>query len=238
MNIEYLLSCDHTVRCLKKAGIETVEQLQKLSEKDLLGIRGVGKVISRDVLAAMETYEVHRLFILARLDQETSSYCHHLSEQIIDRPIPGYSLYPHITLATLDVPNVDLFVSRSAVLFEKMNAFPIYFAEAAFYPQIASVSILPEKKGSLMIAFEKATKVQPECLTSYYDAGPKVYLPHLTLVHDGHLCEEELMESRKKIQKLFHPFTGQVTEIDYSLLKAENQFEIVHQVKLGGSDVC
>ena len=46
MNIEYLLSCDHTVRCLKKAGIETVEQLQKLSEKDLLAIRGIGKVIS------------------------------------------------------------------------------------------------------------------------------------------------------------------------------------------------
>ena len=61
MNIEYLLSCDHTVRCLKKAGIETVEQLQKLSGKDLLAIRGIGKVISRDVLAAVDAYKQSEL---------------------------------------------------------------------------------------------------------------------------------------------------------------------------------
>lgn len=194
----------------------------------------IENLLSGGVLSASGARKLDRIFILAKLDEETSAYCHQLSEQIVDQPIPGYFLYPHITLATLDIPNVDLFVARSAMLFEKMDAFPIHFSEAAFYPNIASVSILPEKKGMLMTAFEKATAVQPECLTKYYDAGPEVYLPHLTLVHNGHLCEEELMECGKKIQKLFRPFDGRVTEIDYSLMKAENQFEIVKQIELGG----
>ena len=52
--IEDVLSCNHTVRVLKKAGIHTVEQLEKMTDEELLKIRGVGKVIAHDVRMRLE----------------------------------------------------------------------------------------------------------------------------------------------------------------------------------------
>ena len=48
-SLEELINCSHTPRCLRRAGIDTVEQLSHLTEDDLLKIKGIGKVISRDV---------------------------------------------------------------------------------------------------------------------------------------------------------------------------------------------
>ncbi len=54
--LDTLLSCSHTKRCLLKAGITTVAQLLSLSEADLLGIRGIGRVIAGDIIKAREQY--------------------------------------------------------------------------------------------------------------------------------------------------------------------------------------
>ena len=53
MEIEKILTCQHTIRVLHKAGISTVEELEKLSYDDLLKIRGIGKVIAGDVIEIM-----------------------------------------------------------------------------------------------------------------------------------------------------------------------------------------
>ena len=233
MKIEELLDCSHTVRCLKKANIETVEQLRKLSEKDLLAIRGVGKVIARDVLAALETVPVYRLFILAVLDEETADYCRRLCDMVLPEPLPNLQLKPHITLATLDVLDVDEFVSESRLLFPDMEKAPVFFEEAGFYPDIRSISVLPEKEGALMDFFERATRVRPECLAKYYDGGPEGYIPHLTLLHTGHVSEQELREKGEVIRKNFEPFTGYIEKVEYSLLVSEDpktgesRFEII-----------
>ncbi|MBO4886738.1 MAG: hypothetical protein J5589_00295 [Firmicutes bacterium] len=227
MKIEELLGCSHTVRCLNKAGIETVEQLRKLSEKDLLAIRGVGKVITRDVLAALETVPVHRLFIIAMLDEKTADYCRRLCDLVLPEPLPGFQLRPHITLATLDVLDVDEFIAESRPLFQGMEKVPVRFEEAGFYPNIRSISILPRKDDPLMDLFEKATRIKPEYLEKYYDAGPEGYLPHLTLLHTGHMDEEALKEKGAVIQNHFEPFTGFIEKIEYSLLVGEEQFQII-----------
>ena len=52
--LDLVLSCSHTKRCLLKAGVTTVAQLMALSADDLLRIRGIGQVIARDVLQARE----------------------------------------------------------------------------------------------------------------------------------------------------------------------------------------
>ena len=54
--LDLVLSCSHTKRCLLKAGVTTVAQLMALSADDLLRIRGIGQVIARDVLQARERY--------------------------------------------------------------------------------------------------------------------------------------------------------------------------------------
>lgn len=56
MKIEEMLTCPHTVRRLHAAGIDTMEQLIKLSQEELLAIRGIGKVIAADLRETMETY--------------------------------------------------------------------------------------------------------------------------------------------------------------------------------------
>ena len=45
--IENCIACPHTVRVLKRAGIETMEQLEKMD--DFQSVRGVGIVISKDL---------------------------------------------------------------------------------------------------------------------------------------------------------------------------------------------
>ena len=54
--LDPVLSCTHTKRCLLKAGVTTLEQLLSLSASDLLRIRGIGQVIAADVLQARERY--------------------------------------------------------------------------------------------------------------------------------------------------------------------------------------
>ena len=54
--LDRILSCSHTKRCLLKAGVTTVQQLLALSADDLLQIRGIGPVIAKDVLQAREQY--------------------------------------------------------------------------------------------------------------------------------------------------------------------------------------
>ena len=47
--LEDCIPCCHSVKVLKSAGIETVEQLSQLSYEELLKIRGVGPVIAGDL---------------------------------------------------------------------------------------------------------------------------------------------------------------------------------------------
>ena len=54
--LDLVLSCSHTKRCLLKAGVSTVAQLMALSADDLLRIRGIGQVIAKDVLQARERF--------------------------------------------------------------------------------------------------------------------------------------------------------------------------------------
>lgn len=54
--LDRVLSCPHTKRCLLKAGVTTLDQLLSLSAADLLRIRGIGQVIAKDVLQAREQY--------------------------------------------------------------------------------------------------------------------------------------------------------------------------------------
>ena len=54
--LDQILTCSHTKRCLLKAGISTLDQLMALSGDDLLQIRGSGQVIAKDVLRVKEEY--------------------------------------------------------------------------------------------------------------------------------------------------------------------------------------
>lgn len=172
-------------------------------------------------------HTLHRLFIIAVLDEETAAYCRKLCELVLPEPLPGLQLKPHITLATLDVLDVDEFVSKSRPLLQDAEKVPVRFEEAGFYPNIRSISILPKKEEPLMSLFEKATRVHPECLAKYYDAGPEGYIPHLTLLHTGHMGEEALKEKGEVIRKSFEPFTGSIEKIEYSLMISEDKFEII-----------
>lgn len=55
--LDSILSCAHTKRCLLKAGISTLDQLLSLSISDLLNIRGIGSVIAKDIVRVQE--QVH-----------------------------------------------------------------------------------------------------------------------------------------------------------------------------------
>ena len=55
--LDSVLSCSHTKRCLLKAGITTIDQLMALSASDLFQIRGIGKVIANDILKTQEEYK-------------------------------------------------------------------------------------------------------------------------------------------------------------------------------------
>lgn len=56
MKIEEMIDCPHTVRCLNKADIETMEQLIQYSRDDLLQIRGIGQVIADSVSHVIAAY--------------------------------------------------------------------------------------------------------------------------------------------------------------------------------------
>lgn len=55
--LEELITCCHPVKALKNAGIETVEQLSRLSYEELLTIRGVGPVIAGDLQKRMTEWK-------------------------------------------------------------------------------------------------------------------------------------------------------------------------------------
>ncbi len=50
--LDLMITCSHSKRCLLKAGINTLEQLRSLSRDDLLHIRGIGPVIADGILNA------------------------------------------------------------------------------------------------------------------------------------------------------------------------------------------
>ena len=54
--LDMVLSCSHTKRCLLNAGVKTLDQLMSLSAADLLRIRGIGQVIAKDVMRAREQF--------------------------------------------------------------------------------------------------------------------------------------------------------------------------------------
>lgn len=43
------ITCCHTLKVLRRSGIETMEQLSGFSREDLLRLRGVGPVIANDL---------------------------------------------------------------------------------------------------------------------------------------------------------------------------------------------
>ena len=54
--LDLLITCSHSKRCLLKAGVNTLSQLRALSRDDLLRIRGIGPVIADGILDAQEQY--------------------------------------------------------------------------------------------------------------------------------------------------------------------------------------
>ena len=54
--LDLVLSCAHTKRCLLNAGVTTAAQLMSLSHADLLKIRGIGKVIAGDIVMVRDEY--------------------------------------------------------------------------------------------------------------------------------------------------------------------------------------
>ncbi|MBQ8092814.1 MAG: hypothetical protein IJ242_04480 [Clostridia bacterium] len=54
--LDLMLSCSHTKRCLLNAGISTLTQLMALSKNDLLQIRGIGQVIADDIVKTRAEY--------------------------------------------------------------------------------------------------------------------------------------------------------------------------------------
>ena len=54
--LDQVITCSHSKRCLLKAGVNTLEQLFALSRDDLLLIRGIGPVIANGILDAKEHY--------------------------------------------------------------------------------------------------------------------------------------------------------------------------------------
>ena len=52
-SIENWITCCHTRKVLKRAGIETMEQLKRLSEDQIRQIRGIGPVITGDLQRIM-----------------------------------------------------------------------------------------------------------------------------------------------------------------------------------------
>ncbi len=59
MKIEDALTCQHTIRVLRRAGIETMEALAGLSRDDLLKLRGIGPVIAGDIEARIDDWKAH-----------------------------------------------------------------------------------------------------------------------------------------------------------------------------------
>ena len=54
--LDQVITCPHSKRCLLKAGVNTLSQLRTLSRDDLLRIRGIGPVIADSILDAQEQY--------------------------------------------------------------------------------------------------------------------------------------------------------------------------------------
>ena len=50
--LDLVIACSHSKRCLLKAGVHTLAQLRALSRNDLLQIRGIGPVIADGILRA------------------------------------------------------------------------------------------------------------------------------------------------------------------------------------------
>ena len=53
MNVSNYIDCPHTLRVLDRAGVTTMEQLAALSPREILALRGVGKVISQALAEAV-----------------------------------------------------------------------------------------------------------------------------------------------------------------------------------------
>ena len=55
--LDRILTCTHTKRCLLKAGVTTLAQLRAMSKEDLLRIRGIGPVIADGILQARDAFD-------------------------------------------------------------------------------------------------------------------------------------------------------------------------------------
>ena len=54
--LDQIISCPHTKRCLLNSGVTTLDQLLSLSIDDLLQIKGIGQVIAKNVVKEREQY--------------------------------------------------------------------------------------------------------------------------------------------------------------------------------------
>ena len=55
--LDQVIACSHSKRCLLKAGVDTLARLSALSGDDLLRIRGIGPVIADGILKALAEHD-------------------------------------------------------------------------------------------------------------------------------------------------------------------------------------
>ena len=54
--IEQWIDCCHTIKVLHNAGIDTMAQLNEMSYRQILQLRGIGRVIAGDLQQKLEAY--------------------------------------------------------------------------------------------------------------------------------------------------------------------------------------
>lgn len=54
--LDLVITCTHSKRCLLSAGVNTLAQLRALTRDDLLRIRGIGPAIADGILNAWANY--------------------------------------------------------------------------------------------------------------------------------------------------------------------------------------
>jgi 2'-5' RNA ligase len=150
--------------------------------------------------------------ILGFLDRETEVRIDELRDGMKKAGIADYGMRPHVTIATHNELEVELFKKEMEKYFMNQPAIQLFFPSIGMFLNSGTLYAAPTKDSNLTdfhTSYHKRFKgvIDPKSLYA-----PSQWVPHCTIA--SHLTHEKLVEAFDYSVKHLEPFTARIESVE------------------------
>jgi 2'-5' RNA ligase len=172
--------------------------------------------------------------VIANLDRESENNIYQWREGLKMAAISDYDGQPHVTIATHEELDTELFINEMNEYFSTKSYVPVFFSSLGMFLKSGILFLAPTKDPVLTEFHERYHRHFQKYMHLLSLYTPNQWVPHCTIA--SHLSHEKLTKAFEKCTEWICPFHANLVSISLLEVHFENDkcvdLQYLHTVEL------